>query len=519
MAGTIDFVAANVRSVLQSLVARRDPLRLQVTLRGPVIALSERAVVCVADGRVHLVRTADRFGVDAMTRILLADGGSIEVLAESSSARSVTAPTLETLLAEGEARAQQIRTPLAPLGGLVGVLCADPDQRAAQTRSIPDAADQVMRLADGRRFVAQLLADSPYDEVLTARILAKLYAVGILVAVEPSRAAAVAMVAPSQAEGTSDEWVMPTRGWGDTAELPGEDDLEVEGPEVTGDISGWLSTGSAPPPLMSDDAFAKAFVSEGSEPTGPTFLSPRAAAVALEQGFVPEERSEDLLHTALGDSEAPTDAVGLVDRPKGPRSRLVAAVVLVLIVMLGGLLATGAGFFDQEATVDKKPDGSDAVMMAPEMLAPEPDLTDEPESDLVGPAPDALRRTIAPRDAPAAVRDAEALWEARQYGEAARVLQRLRRTRKNDSSVFVLSGMVFVDTGRLDLANAMANRALQLNRRSFRAWVLKGSVQQFKDRPRRALAAYRRALKLGPDHAMSDELRAVIEQLEQEVDR
>lgn len=130
------------------------------------------------------------------------------------------------------------------------------------------------------------------------------------------------------------------------------------------------------------------------------------------------------------------------------------------------------------------------------------------------PSPDGMRATVAAPDAPEMVRSAEALIESERYAEADRLLKRLRRTRPDDPAVLILSGMVYVDTNRLQAAGRMADEALALDRRSFRAWVLKGSVLQFQRRDLQAVDAYERALKLGPDHPMSGQLRAVVASLQ-----
>ncbi|MEM7675439.1 MAG: hypothetical protein AAF449_05490 [Myxococcota bacterium] len=491
MAGSLDFDAANVRSVFQALVSRNDALRLQVMLRGPVTAMAERVVLRVAQGRVHLVRTADHFGVDALVRICLAEGGAIEVLRDPPPKRPDDATSFSEIFDKAETKARQIFAALEKTEGLGAVLRADLDQVMVQSRKMPDVANQVMRLADGRRTVAELLGASPYDEVMTARIVSKLYDVGVLT---EDLSQPRASNASSEVVGAPPQWVMPRQGWGDTSELPGEDALEVEGPEVTGDVAQWLSAGDAPPPLMSDDAFAAAFFSGAEGEEAPT-----------DRGNVPASAASS--RPAI--KAAPRASVG-------PLQMRIAGGAVVAVVAIGSFLVFGG----QKAESNSESAAMSAARAAAALddipLAPEPDLNGPPEDDLRGPAPDALRRTIAPPDAPSDVREAESLWETGQYADAERLLRDLRRARRRDSTVFILSGQVFVDTGKLDLADAMANRALMLNRRSFRAWVLKGSVQQFKKNNRKALAAYRRALKLGPNHEMSDEIRSVVEQLENE---
>ena len=202
-------------------MARGDPLRLQVTLRGASTVLADRVVLSVAEGRVHLARTVDRFGVDAVVRILLAEGGSVEPIPEVPPTVLADAPTFESMFAQAERQARQVLDPVEPLGGLGTVLKADLDNLVAMLRQIPDAANRIMRLADGRRNVAQLLVASPYDEGLTARIVGKLHRMGILLPTTPTGPASGSRDIPVRAETGAavgaTEWLMPNRGWGETS--------------------------------------------------------------------------------------------------------------------------------------------------------------------------------------------------------------------------------------------------------------------------------------------------------------
>ena len=52
-----------------------------------------------------------------------------------------------------------------------------------------------------------------------------------------------------------------------------------------------------------------------------------------------------------------------------------------------------------------------------------------------------------------------------------------------------------------------------IDSRTYRAWVLLGSVQQFRGRKSEAIAAYERAMKLGPNHPMASEIESVLLEL------
>ena len=508
MGATLEFDGANVRAVLKGLVARQEPARLQVTLRGPVVALAERAVIRVAEGRAHLIRTADRSGVDALVRILLADAGSVQALPDSPPATVQGIQAFESLYGQAERQARQLLEPLEPLGGLGAVLRTDLGDMVVEHQNMPDAANKVMSLADGQRSVAEILAESTYSELLTARIIGKLFGMGALM--DASGAVTNDVLTADldlDLTETPSLWEMPASGWGDTAEVPGEDDMEVAGPDVSDDVAQWLSTGDAPPPLMSDAAFAQAFVTAEM----PAVEAPKRAG----------SRSSSTANASP--SQETSTAVELPAATAQRRSVLPWIGATVTVAVLAGAVAVIGGvgpFAESEGGALAAADTRSATKVktsppappGPFETSPEPSL--EPEAGLGGPAPDALRRTIAAPDAVADLKEAEALWETGQYADAETVLERLRAAHSEEAAVFVLSGQVFLDVGKLRRANAMANRALELDRRSFRAWVLKASVLQFEQHPRRALAAYRRALQLGPNHEMSAEIQAVVEQLE-----
>jgi tetratricopeptide (TPR) repeat protein len=121
---------------------------------------------------------------------------------------------------------------------------------------------------------------------------------------------------------------------------------------------------------------------------------------------------------------------------------------------------------------------------------------------------------IAGPDAPEDVKEAERLLNAQRYPDAAKLLSQLRSSRPNDPAVWVLSGQLHVDSkGRLDLASEAANRALAIDPKFYRAWVLKGSVLQFLGKQKPAADAYRKAIQLEPEHPMSAELKTILEHM------
>ena len=103
---------------------------------------------------------------------------------------------------------------------------------------------------------------------------------------------------------------------------------------------------------------------------------------------------------------------------------------------------------------------------------------------------------------------------AQHHDAASALLADLRSRRPSDPAVWVLSGLLYVDTDRLHLAEMAAERAIGLDPRHFRAQVLHVTVLQFRWRLRAAIAAYQAAIRLAPSDPISVELESVIAELE-----
>ena len=65
-----------------------------------------------------------------------------------------------------------------------------------------------------------------------------------------------------------------------------------------------------------------------------------------------------------------------------------------------------------------------------------------------------------------------------------------------------------------ELATKYTLRAIRINSKDYRAWVLKGVLEQTDENVVSAVDSYKKALNLEPDHPMSPELRVVLKGLE-----
>lgn len=480
--------------------------------------------------------------------------------------------------AQGDPANDSIEALVAPLGGLGGVTLTDLERLIVELPRLPDAASAVARLADGVRTIAGILRDSPYDALLTARILARLGSIGVLV---PTRSRAGWVAAPaapraptpvsSAKPGPLDDPIIgvdlprpeidhAATGW-DAMGLPSAEEYEGEG--VDEDIRRWLMNERVPDVLLSDDHFAAAFATHKEEDaTGlaSTFLPP----VPLDPG--PEARVEERfpqivpaaaqppgrLSQAAPASPPPAIAPSarvawdrrseLVDpeplddepAPPGSPSRAVwmgAIVIVAAVVTFVSWVAQPRVSNDAArpvASAERKralPAMDEVAPLEVPAIEPVRSATEaalEVRGAVPAETPSSTAETavagevprhipIANADAPEDVRRAEALLNEGAYPEAAKLLAQLRASRPNDPAVWILSGQLYVDSGgRLSLAGEAAARALALDPRAYRAWVLKGSVHQFLGQKKDARDAYAKALALEPDHPMSAELKTIV---------
>ncbi len=501
-----------------------------------------------------LARTQVWTGTDALLWAAIVETGTIEVV---SLPKPIDGQRVDFAEAYGEAdlAARAYVDLVAPLGGIGAVLTTRSERLAEMIGNIPDAANAVLKYVDGDTSVAGITRQAGYACALTARILRRLGDMGVVERHDPL------LPAPSQPAAPASAWSPPERGWGDASALPNEDeDATDQG------LGEWMAEEPAPPPLLSDDAFSSAYAASDPRaqapgeppPAAPRTTPPRAEAHASITKEIVSDASEAPTpppvaaasplasppSPAYPDDPAPLEGqapepsappmrsdssarvrakVPITTRRPGPADEdeavlreagvgggsnssiwLVGAVALVVIgAVIWGMRS------DEPPAIPPPP--------PPPPLVVSTTTTSSVATATVAESSDATRATIAAPDAPEDVKRAERLLDAGRYREAGRLLDQLRDSRPDDASVFVLSGQVYVDTGRLGPARDMADRALAIDARSYRAWVLKGSAEQFLGRNENAIRAYERARELGPNHPMAPEIDSVIEQLRRRV--
>ena len=461
------FEASNLVAILTRIVVSPAPTRILIMLDGPIRGLAGSVRLRSMAGRVTEVRAGGREGVRALALAFTSEKGWVETAPDStSSVASESLPALSELFAASRERSDAFLRLVSGLGGLAGRLYATPYLEAG-IAAAPAPARQLARRCDGRKTVVELLADVPMDEVLGARVLRRLV---------DDRGLEVV-------DGSPPEWPEAQ----DSREfLPSTRPVESGARWGTAEFMPWLepkivpsSTGRHPGPSLGAPSVA------GSSLEAPSSLDRPRFPETSTTDRVRKTRASTSRGSEWVDEAVFRDA-GVADSPFRR---------WMLISGLGGGLVVLALVFSWWEREPPEPPKRAAIAEPPSM-------------PIV--SPDSVRPTIAAPDAPEDVRRAEALLDAQRYAEAESLLEVLRRTRPNDAAVFILSGQVFADTGRLESAQQMAVRAIEIDPRSYRAWVLKGSVSQFRGRKQQALSAYEHAIELGPEHPMTSELRTVM---------
>ncbi len=469
------FDASSRTEVLERLFREPAPRRWTAKLEGAAAGIAKTVVVVMLEGRLADAVAGPRRGLDALTVLALAEGGALvgEAIAPPPG-DPARLPDAVGLYRQAVANAAEVARRIAPLGGLGAKPVSDVDRLVAELSQIPDAANAVLRLVDGRSTTAAVLGRSPHDLTLTARILERLCASEVVIP--------PATVLPEPID-ESGEVVVPSPD-------------EMEGDAVNADVRQWLEDEEPPAQLLSPDAFQTAFgVAPGPGTRAPLEAPARVRASVPLTTKRPVKRDED---------EDFFRAAGV--RKTSMSTWIVLALAGVALGMAGSLFLGGG-------RPARRPDSGVAVVMPRD--ASTSSVTTASTTETASTAIELVdgRPPIAGPDAPEDVKHAERLLNAGRYSDARALLDQLRKTRANDATVWILSGQVEVDVGRLNEANGLADRALELDPKSYRAWVLKGSVLQFLGRFTPARSAYEQAIALDPNHPMTPEIQSVLEQM------
>lgn len=491
-----------IEGQLFELLAERAPQRIRGRLEEPLRAFGDAVLLRTVEGRLIDVRIGRLDGPGALTVLALAEGITFEVGPEQPTSSRV-GPSFRALWTDARSHAAQVKELLEPLGGLE----AQPRSTGARASGLPEAALEILALVDGRRSAAAVLAASPHDFLLTARILVRLFEVEALVVpplpVDPTPAPAPA-------------FVPPTSGWGQSSLLPSEDE-EVEGDAAVAEVQAWLGP-NASASLSTGEAFRSVFYEEETPtPVGveaPRAPAPRAPSRPVVAPPNPSptptpnvERTEGALDSFGRRVDAPeiqdADDEALAKDAGVSRAPMLAVLLAVVGIAVAALIFA----------VGREPPPPPPVPPPP----PPPPVVTATVAKTSTRAPEIIdgRPAIAGPDAPIEVKRAEQLLNRGAYRDAEQLLDQLKKTFPSDPAVLTLAGQLYVDTRRLGPAGEAADAAIAADPKFYRAWVLKGSVAQFRGQAGAARTSYEKAIALEPQHPMTPEIQSVLASLGQ----
>lgn len=505
------FERSNVAGTLQAAAAEGGLLHLK--LAGGLGFAFPEIVLRAREGRIHEVLEPNLDVGRSLIWIALAPSGELQRWRDPDPPEGRGIPVL-TAVVEAERAAAKVLDHVAALGGLEARLRPD-HVRMMAAPDVPDLAARILRLVDGERTLAEVLARSPSSPETAARVLSRTYREGLIERVrggsseggtpsEPGRTgrftATNPELSPSRppAEDEASAGLLPSR-------------LEMTGSVVAEDLQRWLSGSDVPDSLLSDDAFSSAF--ERDRPRSRAAV----ASLAPEASVAPE--APVAVASPPADSEEDEEAVLVAAGVAGPpRWSWIVGGALLLGILLGLILFPGG----PETPPPSAPPFEPLALTATTATVAVATATVSAPPAEPPMRPRTRRRTkkrvavTVPRLEGTPLERAAALIEAGDAEAAEEILVELRQSAPAKAEVWRLSAQAAVDLGRYREGVARARRAIARAPRRFESWIAKGSALQFDGRITEAIRAYERAVEVDAEHPRVEEVRTVLVELRAE---
>lgn len=540
MGEVFSFGAEERASLLETLSQRERPVWLRVVVHGDARALTTELGLRVWQGRVVAATPAQLSIPRVLLRLAFARSGRIEVRGDEGPEPDLrVALPIRRALGEAEQLARALEAVLAPLGGPGVVVVTRPERvvkAAAQLGRV--ALELANQLLDRPRAVGEVLARAA-DDLAAARGLDQLRDLGVLEV--HAEVAGDALSVPPAAPGTTSgrpgarsrpptlRSRAPARPRLLEVPEPADDDepelarMLSDEPRVA--VSMPARPASASIPQRADERPTEAppaeLPTEPPPPVAPPPTAPRAGAEVLPAvssppppAAVPPDRRLDT--AARGLDTAPRRPPRPVsDEPLDPVEEpstswtpwIIAAIALALLLLAWWGTRTPEPLPLPVAVVDPPP---------PPPPAPPPPPPVRTTTLAVSPYSLSRPPPLAGPEADRRLREAERLIQAGRYDEADQILAPLRISRAEDPLVWLLTGTLELERGRFEDAAGAIDRAIRIDPKSYRGYILRGSIQQFQGSAQSAVQSYRTALAISPTHPMSPELREVTERLQAE---
>ncbi|MCC7386694.1 MAG: hypothetical protein IT384_32955 [Deltaproteobacteria bacterium] len=499
MGEVFSFDGGSRAALLAELAGREVPLLLRIVPHGAARGLAKEIVLRTRAGRLVQVVVPDLPVARALVRWSLIDSGRIEISTDELPRTELgTLPLLGELCREAEAKAQALRSILAPIGGLDTWVVTQGKRLMLSANELARPALELARLlVDVPRPVADVFDLLVQDELQTARLLDQLRDAGVLETV------VLAPAGPSQPPPRRS--LPPTRA--SFAPRPGRRERRAtagRGAPRPAAVAAESGVG----PRASWDALPDEPLVPATEAvsSAPAAIAPARPAGAGAIAPAPVEALGDLRSPAQAADDDLFRAAGL-----GRSSPPVARVWLGALLLLVGVVIAVSVARDRDRATPP------VVVAPPAPVAAPPAPTSSTSTSGAASNEYSLSRPppLAGPEADRRLREAEALINQRAYARAEEILSEMRTLRAEDATVWLLSGQLEVERGRFEIALGFVDHALEIEPLNYRGHVLKGSVRQFQGSAGQAVVSYRRALEIDPRHVMSPELRVVAEEIGQ----
>lgn len=359
------------------------------------------AVLYFRDGEVIDAELARLRGEEAVFRALTWHSGEFDVDLCEVERPDVVGKPLQGLLMEGMRRVDEWARLTGELPALSSVVQVDHTALATRLPQVPDELEGILGLVDGSKTLLQVIDESPYDDLSTASVIAKLHREGLIriVGASAARGPRSNLVVPrSSLPQNALNWGAGTLAQGSVAPAV----VTRTAAEVAAEVSGSRAPATLPPPgvhsepleaqalrpatlppaplsfaqvapapppaaafssgLPAQQPAASAVAPAGALPRGTPVPPAIASALAQLPEPTPESRRRVSFEPAMGSESSPPGAVTekdleelladarAVQRTPEERARqrrglfgVVAVVLLALVLLVVGLLRNRGG--------------------------------------------------------------------------------------------------------------------------------------------------------------------------------
>jgi DNA-binding response OmpR family regulator len=482
---------------------------------------AQEARIYFRDGKVVDAELGRLRGEEAIYRALIWNEATFEVEFKATTTEETIEGSTQALLMEGMRRVDEWGRLCEQLPPLSTFFEIDHKQLLERLNEIPDELNGILRLFDGKRALADVVDDSPFEDLSTLSTITKLYFEGLLVPrsdggtamvegeAEPSPATERGAPAPS----TERDSARPAPSSGDMAVVPASDPtappsetnrIAPETPPAAAARPGTLM-GLSPPPAGQTTQVMAVVVSPLANGAHARAADPpdAAARVASSAPEVAREvpppgpspatagRRGDLEHASAGDDER---AAGLPLRRATRKVVLAAlgAAALAIVVTVAASTRERGSRRGDDRQADPAPARAVATSPPPDIESAAPVTTTAPPTAAAAPpepAPDPapVRRPTAARPATAT---APAI-AANPPAAAPRGEAPLEPSPAATRGSLVSQASQALASGAIARAVELARQATVANPADANAWLTLGAAYAASGNPAAAREAYR----------------------------